>query len=132
MHCCHGAVQANQVSAAEKAGIESSPAIQGINSAGGDGSGGHTQPDQPFQELSVFCHGLWSFTDQPLQNLKVKPQARPSYLRSDTGSIPHLWSTSQDTGLPAAHAQGTAEQQKEPDPLPPGSTKSTPAYLDHY
>lgn len=75
MLCCHGALQIDRVSAAGKEGTKSSPAIEGINSAAGAGSGDHTRPDQPFQELSIFCHVLWSFTCPTLQNLKVKPQA---------------------------------------------------------
>lgn len=82
-------------------------------------------------QISLSCRVLWSFTDETLQNLKVKPQARPSYLpvrhRID---IPCLRPTSQGSGLPTAHARGTAEQQEEPDPLPPGSAKSTLADLD--
>lgn len=66
--CSYGAVQANHMSAAEKAGIETRSAIQGINSACEDGSGGYTQPDQSFQELSIFYCVLRSFTDQTLQN----------------------------------------------------------------
>lgn len=31
-------------------------------------------------QISLSCRVLWSFTDETLQNLKVKPQARPSYL----------------------------------------------------
>lgn len=68
---------------------------------------------------SAFSAMSYGVSLMKLQNLKVKLQAGPSYLQSDTRSISHLWPTHRVAGPPMARAQDMAEQQEEPDHLSP-------------